>query len=260
MIVFAGIMPHAPASVPGIGSQEEMEKIEKTIKAINELREGLEQSNPDTIVIISPHARMEDYSFLINSANPLIGNFSQFGLDEQLSFKNDLQIADKIDYLCEMDEFPAKLEPSFLDHGTLVPLFHLTKNLNVKIVQLAFSLMNYERHYRYGEIVGSVIDNIKTKRVAIIASGDLSHRLTQDAPAGFSPEAKNFDRDIIHLLGTNDIASLEGLHGTDVAEAAECGLRSIMILLGSIHGLDRNFHLLSYEGPFGVGYLVARLI
>ena len=41
-----------------------------------------------------------------------------------------------------------------------------------------------------------------------------------------------------------------------IAEAGECGLKSIVILLGILDGINYKPRLLSYEGPFGVGYLV----
>jgi AmmeMemoRadiSam system protein A len=42
-----------------------------------------------------------------------------------------------------------------------------------------------------------------------------------------------------------------------INRAGECGLRSIVIMLGALDGLDVRPEVLSYEGPFGVGYLVA---
>jgi aromatic ring-opening dioxygenase LigB subunit len=42
--------------------------------------------------------------------------------------------------------------------------------------------------------------------------------------------------------------------------AGECGYRSIVIALGSVDENARDHEVLSYEGPFGVGYMVAILI
>lgn len=39
--------------------------------------------------------------------------------------------------------------------------------------------------------------------------------------------------------------------------AAQCGLGSFTIMAGAIGGVSRSSELLSYEGPFGVGYAVA---
>jgi len=261
MIVFAAIMPHPPESIPGIGKEKYFESIKKTLDSFEQLRLELEQVDPETIVIISPHAHMEQYSFVINSANELTGNFMEFGLNEVYSYANDIKIVDKLAVACSMNanDFPADLCPDFLDYGALIPLYHITKNIKPKIVHLSFSLMDYKSHYRYGEIISKVI-NENGGRVAIIASSDLSHRLTMNAPAGFSPKAKKFDRDIMHFLEADDVASIMNFDQEIIAEVSECGMRSIIILLGILHGTPYKFELLSYESPLGIGYLTARLV
>ncbi|MBP2667335.1 MAG: hpcB, partial [Firmicutes bacterium] len=42
-----------------------------------------------------------------------------------------------------------------------------------------------------------------------------------------------------------------------VEEAGECGLRPLFFLMGTLDGMDAESEILSYEGPFGVGYGVA---
>jgi len=261
MIVFAAIMPHPPESIPGIGKAENFKTIKKTMDSFEQLRLGLEKVDPELIIIISPHAHMEQYSFVINSASELTGSFMKFGLNEVCSYVNDTEIADKLKFTCSMsvNDFPVYLHPDFLDYGALIPLYHITKNIKPKIVHLSFSLMDYKFHYRYGEIIKKVIDE-SGKRVAIIASGDLSHRLTINAPAGFSPKAKKFDRDVIHFLGSDDITGIMNFDQEVIAEVAECGMRSIIILLGILHDTPYKFELLSYESPLGIGYLTARLV
>ena len=260
MIVFSAIMPHPPLSIPGVGNAQDVKSLNKTLKAFEKLRIGLEKADPDTIVIISPHAHLEPYVFVINSESELRGNLSQFGSDNIYVYKNNVEIADKLAYTCIMNEIPAHLHADFLDYGALIPLHHLIKNIKPKIVHLSFSLMDYERHYRYGEVIQKVIDNGGNGRVAVIASGDLSHRLTLNAPVGFSPNAEEFDRSVLHFLGGNDLASLMNMEPATIEEAAECGLRSIIVLLGILHEKKYIFELLSYEAPFGIGYLTARLL
>lgn len=261
MIVFAAIMPHPPESIPGIGKAENFKAIKKTLNSFEQLRIELEKVDPETIVIISPHAHMEQYSFVINSADELTGSFMKFGLDEVHSYVNDLEIADKLAFACSMsvNDFPVHLHPDFLDYGALIPLYHITKKIKPKIVHLSFSLMDYNFHYRYGEIISKII-NENGGRIAVIASADLSHRLTENAPAGFSPKAQKFDHEVLHFLGADDIASIMSMDQKDIAEIAECGMRSIIILLGILHGTPYKFKLLSYESPLGIGYLTARLL
>jgi aromatic ring-opening dioxygenase LigB subunit len=95
------------------------------------------------------------------------------------------------------------------------------------------------------------------KRVAVVASGDLSHRLTPDAPAGFSPRGLEFDRLVLEAVAKMDIKALLNLDSDLVKEAGECGLRPLCFLMGVLGGIDAAADVLSYEGPFGVGYAVA---
>ncbi|KKQ52005.1 MAG: hypothetical protein US70_C0012G0013 [Parcubacteria group bacterium GW2011_GWD2_38_11] len=260
MLVFSAIMPHPPTSIPGVGNADDLRVLSKTLNALEALRIGLETADPDTVIVISPHAHLEPYAFVINSESELQGSLSQFGYDKVFTYKNNIEITDELAYACAMNEMPAHLHPSFLDHGTLIPLYHLTKNIKPKIVQLSFSLMDYERHYRYGQIIQKVIDRPNSGRVAVIASGDLSHKITPSAPAGFSPSAEAFDHSVIRFLGSGDLTSLMNMEEQTIQEAAECGLRSIVILLGILHEKKYNFELLNYEAPSGVGHLTARLL
>ncbi len=260
MIVFAAIVAHPPESIPGIGAVGDIEKIKKTLASFKQLKVELEIAAPDTIVIISPHAKLEPYYFVINSTKKLEGNFAEFGLDKTFEFKNDIEIANKIRQNCRIDELPARLRQNDLDYGTLIPLYHLTRNINPKIVHLSFSLMSYQQHFRYGQIIESIIGNKNSKRIAIIASGELSHRLIPNAPAGFSPNGEMFDREIVHHLGQDNMLSIMNMHKELIDEVAECGIRSILILMGALHEEKYDFKFLSYEGPFGVGYLMARLV
>ena len=259
MIVFAAIMPHPPESIPGIGKLGSFELVKKTLDAFEKLRIDLEKADPETIVIISPHAYAEEYTFVINSASELKGNLSEFGVDKEYKYTNDAKIADELNFLCLQKDLMAKLHPSLLDYGALIPLFHLTKNIKPKVVHLAFSMMSYDFHYRYGETLQKIIEN-SGRRVAIIASGNLSHRLTPDAPAGFYPKAKEFDKKIMRYLENNSLAELMLLDKKNITKSAECGLRPIMILLGALHGKNYKFDLLSYEYPLGIGYMTARLL
>ncbi len=92
-----------------------------------------------------------------------------------------------------------------------------------------------------------------------VASGDLSHRLTRTAPAGYDPRGKDFDETVVELMRIGDFAALTALDRDLVHGAGECGLRSL-VALGGFLGDEATSdpEVYSYEGPFGVGYLVAR--
>lgn len=259
MICFAAIAPHPPIIIPGIGEGEDLKRVQKTILAMERLRQDLEKTKPDTIILISPHAPLEFDSFGINSAQALTGDLSGFGLDKQFEFKNDLEIAREICEISLARKINAHFYESALDHGAMVPLYYLIENIKPKLVHLSFSGLDFLSHYQYGELIGEILaDNFK--RVAVIASGDLSHRLTSGAPAGYSFQGKKFDQKLIEFLKEKKENDILNFNETFVEEAGECGLRSIIMLLGIVKLEEWHFDLFSYEGPFGVGYLVGRLI
>ena len=95
------------------------------------------------------------------------------------------------------------------------------------------------------------------RRVVVVASSDLSHRLIREAPAGFHPRGEEFDRLLVNYLENYQVEKILTMDGELIQAAGECALRSIAVLLGCLDGEAVQPELLSYEGPFGVGYAVA---
>jgi len=141
--------------------------------------------------------------------------------------------------------------------GFNVPLFFLAKDFKGEINNYLTDLKEPEFYFEKGrEIYKEKIKNQKSK-FALIASGDLSHCLKEESPYGFHPEGPKFDEDLIKALKEKDIKKIFKLDNL-YPEAGECGLRSISFLLGILEESGQNWktEILSYEGPFGVGYLV----
>jgi len=97
------------------------------------------------------------------------------------------------------------------------------------------------------------------KRVAIIASADLSHALTRDAPSGYDPMGRAFDEQIQKVVANWDVKAVLEMEDSFRHRAAEDTVPSLSFLMGALDGLKVKPRVLSYEGPFGVGYLVAAI-
>ena len=95
-------------------------------------------------------------------------------------------------------------------------------------------------------------------RIAIIASADLSHKLSKDSPSGFDPEGPKFDQTIQDAIVSRDMTKLLSIDQTQLEKSAQCGYRPIVTLLGALDGMNVNVKVLAYEAPFGVGYLTVR--
>jgi len=255
MLSFAAICPHPPLLIPSIGGRD-LAEIKNTVDAMNLLSDRMENEKIDTIMVISPHGSVFMDLMSINTSEKLIGDFTDFGDETKMEFQNDIDLASYIKDIADSDDVPVQTVSENLDHGAMVPLYYLTQRMpDVKVVHISFSYLDYGKHFSFGEIIYEAAQNMDGN-VAIVASGDLSHRLTVDAPAGYSPQGKLFDDLIVNSLERDSVKEILDIDSELVDRAGECGLRSIIILLGALSNINYKFKKLSYEGPFGVGYLV----
>ncbi len=259
MITFASITPHPPIILPEIGQQEDIEQVKNTIAAMQRLGQELTEAQPDTVLIISPHAPLSAGSFQLNHAETLTGDLGQFGFDRAFQYTNDLEIVNDIIKHAQEEQIPIDVHDATLDHGTLVPLYYLLQDISPNVVHCSFSMLSLEEHLAYGALIGSVCQKTQ-KKIALIASGDLSHRLIPSAPAGFSPKGKEFDEMLLQLLQEKRVNDILQLDHELIEHAGECGLRSFAILLGTLQQEAWECNIYHYEGPFGVGYCTARLL
>lgn len=260
MLTFAAICPHPPTIIPGLKNPQKT-RVKKTIKAMETLGEELKKAQPETIVIVSPHGPMRYDKFTVNLENSFKGNFSDFGAENgEYSFINDTPVAKDIFARIRSKHFPIEIiRETQIDYGALIPLSYLTEGFErkPKIVPLTYTALDWEMHLKFGKEIGNVLSRTESS-VAFIASGDLSHRLSDDAPAGFSPYGIKFDKTLMDLLDKNLPEKICNLNPDFCEEAGECGLRSVLIALGAISEHRTSFQQLSYESPLGVGYLVGK--
>jgi aromatic ring-opening dioxygenase LigB subunit len=145
------------------------------------------------------------------------------------------------------------------DWGFNVPLYFIAKNFNGEIKKVLIGGESSEFYFKEGQKNYGLLD--ENKNYALIASGDMSHTLKEDGPYGFSPEGPRYDAGLIKYLKNKDIEKIFKLDD-DYPEAGECGLRSICFILGILEAAKINWQaeILSYEGPFGVGYLTVNFL
>lgn len=141
------------------------------------------------------------------------------------------------------------------DWGFKVPLYFIAKDFHGRVEELLIGLESPQSYFEKGTKFP-----ISNSKIALIASGDLSHCLKEDGPYGLHPDGPKFDKDLIESLKEKDIKNILKLDDL-YPQAGECGLRSFCFILGILEESKINYQpeVLSYEGPFGVGYLVANL-
>ena len=261
-IVFAGIAPHPPLLVPEVGGGR-IEQVADSQCALREFSRRLINTNPETIVVISPHSPLDPRAFTARSINDLAGDFREFLAPAvRLTFPNDLELVEAIKPAAAAEGVDLRLleQDCPLDHGALVPLYYLHEaGWRGPIVVIGFTLQSNEKHLGFGRAIARAASAIN-RSVAVVASGDLSHRLAVDGPYEYEPTAHLFDEQVVDAIARGDPSSVINIDPDLRARAGECGYRSIVIALGSVGENLRDHQVLSYEGPFGVGYMVAVLL
>ena len=256
-IVKTYVVPHPPMIVHEVGKGDE-ERVKKTIDSYEEIAKEISVIKPDTIIITSPHSSgFSDY-FHISFGDNATGSFSNFGAGE-VSFNEeyDKELIEEIDNICSKNNFPAGIKGNVdnsLDHGTMVPLYFIEKEYkDFKLIRIALSNLSNEMHYKFGTFIKEAVDKLDRK-VVFISSGDLSHKLQEYGPYGFSEDGVIYDKKIIDTLSKADFLELMNYDEDFLDKAAVCGHKSFLIMAGSIDKEKVLTKFYSHEDITGVGY------
>lgn len=259
MLVFAAITPHTPLLLEAVGKTER-DALRATQKAFDTLREGILHTKPDTIVILSPHSALVSDAFAFNLSDHYEADFKEFGdLGTKRRFLPDVAFIDRAQRALRKTNNPITLvSAKKLDYGAGVPLTLLAPPKSAyHIVPITRTALDFKTHFQFGEALGDLIGSAD-RRIALVASSNLSHKLSSHAPGGFSPAGVEFDTVVRQALETGNSKQLLTLSPELVAKAEPCGFRVILMLLGALAHLSVTPRILAYENPFGVGYLTAQ--
>jgi AmmeMemoRadiSam system protein A/AmmeMemoRadiSam system protein B len=259
-LVFTGIAPHPPIMVPEIGGDAIVE-VQDSIDAMAEFTRRLKTTGAETVVLISPHAPLEADAFVAYHGPTVHGDFSRFQApDTQFSMQVDDELLTAITESAAKENFKiVRIAERVLDHGIAVPLYFLIANgWHGKVVALGYSFLSNDEHLRFGACISKAVDDVE-RRAAFVASGDLSHRLKPQAPAGYNPDAHFFDEEVVAAIRSGDLVRITDIDQKLRKKAGECGFRSMLVAIGAGGDLERSCEVINYEAPFGVGYMVAQL-
>jgi MEMO1 family protein len=259
-LVFSAIAPHPPIMVPEVG-RESIAGVMNSIDAMAELTRRLIESGAESVVLISPHAPLEADAFVAYDGPEVYADFANFRSPEtSFAAMVDEELLEAIKKSAASKNYEvATLPEQDLDHGIAVPLYFLLQNgWEGKVVLLGYSFLSNEDHLSFGSCIKSAVDKVG-RRTAFIASGDLSHRLKPQAPAGYNPDAHVFDEKVVDALRANEPERIIEIDHNLRRLAGECGYRSMLVAIGASSDLPSSCEVLNYEAPFGVGYLVAQL-
>jgi len=262
-------MPHPPVIIPEIGGGKETHARD-TIKGMDQLGQLVSEIKPETIIFISPHGNSFNNGTCILNKETIRGDFSVYGYpDVEFEKKINQSLAMKISDSFDGQDFVSVLMDDelaeqygvevTLDNGVMVPMYFIDQyHANYDMVHITPGGTSLQENYCLGQRIQEVIKE-QNKSVLLVCSGDLSHALKDEGPYDFHPSGAVFDQIVKDAITDKDPLSLLTLDDEFVKEAGQCGLRSFLIGFGFLDGMGYDANVLSYEGPFGVGYLTGYL-
>ena len=256
--VAAGLFPHPPIMLPEIGG-DELRKIDATVRAVQAAAHLIVSQKPETLVIMSPHNYVFPDGATLVEAPRLYGNLDAFGYPElAMDVRTDMDLAEEIFETATPKTDVYRLDaawsdrfghPLYVDQGTFVPLYYLRQaGFTGQVVLMAPRFDDYDSMSLLGDLVVQAAARLG-RRIAIIASGDLSHRLLPGSPNGYTPKGAIFDKTVMEALQKQDPAILKTMSRSLIDEAGMCGLPSVYFLFGSLRHFRPVMPIYSYEGP-----------
>ena len=253
----AVMVPHPPLIIPEVGRGQE-KGIRRTIDAYEKAAERIALWKPDTVIVISPHSIMYADYFHISPGRGAEGNFGRFGASGvKIKVRYDTELVSLLSQEAQARDIEAGTmgeRDRRLDHATMIPLWFLNHyDTDYRVVRIGLSGLPLSQHYMLGQCIQKTA-RLLGRNIAVIGSGDLSHKLKDDGPYGFDEEGPKYDARIMDVMGRAAFGELFDFSESFCDKAAECGHRSFVMMAGTMDGMSVKTEKLSHEGPFGVGY------
>ncbi|MGH2747073.1 MAG: hypothetical protein ACRDKB_03995 [Actinomycetota bacterium] len=234
------IAPHAPVLLPEVSPGH--------VAATDSIRSALGSlsfDEVDVIVLVTPHGPATG---VYEDVKGSLDGFGVFGISLECAtdavFRDELTAAWGV---------PIIDEP--VDHGALVPILILSPRVPVVVASVGEKLTAEDAARAGNDLAAALSSMSETRRVAFIASANLSSGIGPRAPFPVLPGAEPLERSAV-LACETDLAGLAELAPELGTGAGSCGA-------GPLTAFGRVFagtkaEVMAHEHPFGVGYLVAR--
>lgn len=261
-LVFGMVAPHEPKILPEVNPNAHLEYA-KTISAYETAAQMLVEKDIDTIVIVSPHSKNYNGYFYFPTGQYATGSLAPFGA-RKVAIKAlcDRETAKDLYLYCSESKihvgFHKTMYSKVLDYGSVVPLSFVAKRTkNFAIIRVSVSGQSYEDHFRLGKCISDVLSGLGDRRAAIIASGDMSPRLSKDSLMGFVPQGPEFDKRMTFYMEKGDFDSIIHTKEDFCIDSGADVIKPLAVLAGAMDGKAFTPKLHSYEKVNGCGFAVA---
>jgi hypothetical protein len=237
-------VPHAPVLLEEIQPSLDGRRVRKAI-------EELDFSNADVVVLVSPHAPTAGIYERCE------GSLRGFGIDDAEAARDtDAGLSRALSLAWGREPIDGPI-----DFGIVVPLL-LGVGGDLPMVAASLPQTTGPRPRALSESMDAargLADALATvadaRRVAVVASAHSSAGLSARAPLTEVSGAAEVDRELVEAL-ESDPARIENLLGPLHEVGQACGVGPLSVLRHLLEGWRSEG--LTYEAPYGVGYMVGQ--
>jgi MEMO1 family protein len=266
-IIGAAFFPHPPIVLPEVGRGQE-KSASATISGMTELAGLVSGLKPDVIAVVTPHGPAFSDVIALFGGTELTGTMEQFSAPQvTLTKRINRELLAAFAMEAEAAGLPLapldvsalarlKLKP-VLDHGALVPLSFVERHYkDYTLLHISPGGPSLRKQFAAGQALQRAAAKTNLK-VLVLASGDMSHKLLQSGPYGFDEAGPKFDSLVVDAIKRSEPGRILAIDPALANKAAQCGWKPAVFALGALDGSGIDCHFISYEGPFGVGYMTA---
>jgi MEMO1 family protein len=257
-IIGAAFLPHTPLLLPTTDPAH-AKRVRSLRKAVEDVVAWAYAAQPDVVVCFNPHAPSVGNQFCFNLAEKYSASFDEFGdLTTKVSLTGAPTFAYSLkEHLEALLPVASVIEPR-VNYGIGIPAFFFQKpQPHLPWVEISSQRTTLTEHIAFGTRLQTLLLNSR-KRIFILATGEVTARLSDAAPQGKSPEAGQFRKHWVEALRKNSLQQfLQNVPSTQASEVATCGSWSVAQLLGTLVTVQTHVHVTYDEAPYGVGYVTA---
>jgi 3,4-dihydroxyphenylacetate 2,3-dioxygenase len=236
------------------------------IRGMHELGEVVAELRPDVLVQASTHW-VTTFNHYVLGHKRHKGILTSSEAPEIIAgvpydFPGDPELAEAIAARGKEKMLPVigtAAEPFMLEYGTVNPIRYLTPKFDVPVVPVSSCLLaDIPECIRFGEAIAEAI-RTSAKRVMVVASGALSHKLVRGPEKWPKDEDQKLDHQFVDLVTEGRAAEIKSFFPSFCKTVdAEMGGRHLAILLGATGGTFKG-KLHAYGPSSGTGNAIVSL-
>ena len=187
---------------------------EAAIDGHREISRRCREAGVDTIIVFDTHWLVNS-GYHINNAAHFKGNYTSNELPhfiKNMSYEYDgnTELGERIAEAATEAGIKTRAHPDTtlaLEYGTLVPMRYMNEDRHFKVLSISAMCMVHDLHdsAKLGQAIRKTIEESYEGRVAILASGSLSHRFAQNGVSDqylhkvWSPFLEEFDHEVVRM-------------------------------------------------------------